>query len=90
MMNSDTTRRADADRQATIPDSHGPSSAELHNDRTHDSTVDTDGKNHEAARIAGCGPLYVRLRDSCRRCLPCCRACGRCATPPNWGHASRE
>ncbi|QBQ99442.1 DUF3005 domain-containing protein [Paraburkholderia pallida] len=30
-------------------------SAELHNDRTHDSTVDTDGKNREAARLAGDG-----------------------------------
>jgi len=32
-------------------------SAEMHNDRTHDSTVDTDSKNHEAARIAGHGPI---------------------------------
>ncbi|MDR3100299.1 MAG: DUF3005 domain-containing protein [Paraburkholderia sp.] len=32
-----------------------PRSAELHNDRTHDSTVDTDGKNREAARLAGDG-----------------------------------
>lgn len=32
-----------------------PRSAELHNDRTHDSTVDTDGKNREAARLAGAG-----------------------------------
>lgn len=32
-----------------------PRSAELHNDRTHDSTVDTDGKNREAARLAGKG-----------------------------------
>jgi hypothetical protein len=31
----------------------GLSSTELHNDRTHDSTVDTDGKNLEAARLAG-------------------------------------
>ncbi|MGF6771728.1 hypothetical protein P3T18_004215 [Paraburkholderia sp. GAS199] len=35
----------------------GPSSTELHNDRTHDSTVDTDGKNLEAARIAGYSPI---------------------------------
>ncbi|MDE1181962.1 DUF3005 domain-containing protein [Paraburkholderia sp.] len=32
-------------------------SAEIHNDRTHDSTVDTDGKNREAARIAGHGSV---------------------------------
>ncbi|WP_322042143.1 DUF3005 domain-containing protein [Paraburkholderia sp. J67] len=32
-----------------------PRSAESHNDRTHDSTVDTDGKNREAARLAGDG-----------------------------------
>jgi hypothetical protein len=32
-------------------------SAEMHNDRTHDSTVDTDGKNREAARLAGHGPI---------------------------------
>ncbi|MBN3766454.1 DUF3005 domain-containing protein [Burkholderia sp. Ac-20365] len=32
-------------------------SAEMHNDRTHDSTVDTDSKNHEAARIAGHAPI---------------------------------
>lgn len=32
-------------------------SAELHNDRTHDSTVDTDGKNREAARLAGHGAI---------------------------------
>jgi hypothetical protein len=32
-----------------------PRSAELHNDRTHDSSVDTDGKNREAARLAGDG-----------------------------------
>ncbi len=32
-------------------------SAELHNDRTHDSTVDTDGKNREAARLAGHGVI---------------------------------
>jgi Protein of unknown function (DUF3005) len=32
-------------------------SAELHNDRTQDSTVDTDGKNREAARLAGDGPI---------------------------------
>lgn len=36
----------------------GPTrTAELQNDRTHDSTVDTDGKNREAARLAGDGPI---------------------------------
>ncbi|MFT0170988.1 DUF3005 domain-containing protein [Paraburkholderia mimosarum] len=34
-----------------------PRSAELHNDRTHDSSVDTDGKNREAARLAGEGHI---------------------------------
>lgn len=34
-----------------------PRSAELHNDLTHDSTVDTDGKNREAARLAGASPI---------------------------------
>ncbi|PLZ04440.1 hypothetical protein CY652_01910 [Burkholderia sp. WAC0059] len=34
-----------------------PRSTDLNNDRTHDSTVDTDGKNHEAARLAGLGPI---------------------------------
>ncbi|WP_415767792.1 DUF3005 domain-containing protein [Paraburkholderia sp. J69-1] len=34
-----------------------PHSAESHNDRTHDSTVDTDGKNREAARLAGAGAI---------------------------------
>lgn len=42
---------------AKMPGSGGPSTAELHNDRTHDSTVDTDGKNLEAARIAGHSPI---------------------------------
>jgi hypothetical protein len=32
-------------------------SMEMHNDRTHDSTVDTDGKNREAARLAGYGKI---------------------------------
>ncbi|MBV8628007.1 MAG: DUF3005 domain-containing protein [Paraburkholderia sp.] len=32
---------------------NAPLSAGIHNDRTHDSTVDTDGRNLEAARIAG-------------------------------------
>jgi hypothetical protein len=32
-----------------------PRSSESHNDRTHDSSVDTDGKNREAARLAGAG-----------------------------------
>lgn len=34
-----------------------PRSIELDNDDTHDSTVDTDGKNLEAARIAGHSPI---------------------------------
>ncbi|AJY10428.1 DUF3005 domain-containing protein [Burkholderia dolosa] len=34
-----------------------PRSIELDNDDTHDSTVDTDGKNREAARLAGGGPV---------------------------------
>jgi hypothetical protein len=53
-MNSDTHTRADAGNPAGMS---GPRTAELHNDRTHDSTVDTDGKNHEAARIAGASPI---------------------------------
>ena len=43
-------------RQAAAADTIADSvarSSEMHNDRTHDSTVDTDGKNLEAARIAG-------------------------------------
>jgi hypothetical protein len=32
-------------------------SMEMHNDRTHDSTVDTDGKNREAARLSGYGAI---------------------------------
>jgi hypothetical protein len=54
MMNSDIDKPADATKQ---PGTGGPRSAELHNDRTHDSTVDTDGKNLEAARIAGYRPI---------------------------------
>jgi hypothetical protein len=55
MMNSNETNIAkDSARQ---PGTGGPSSAELHNDRTHDSTVDTDGKNLEAARLAGHSPI---------------------------------
>jgi hypothetical protein len=55
MMNSnDASKAKDSARQ---PGTGGPSSAELHNDRTHDSTVDTDGKNLEAARIAGHSPI---------------------------------
>ena len=54
MMNSDINKPADA---AHNRGTSGPSSTELHNDRTHDSTVDTDGKNLEAARIAGHSPI---------------------------------
>ncbi len=55
-MNSAIDNSADAPK-ATVK-SHS-CSAELYNDRTHDSTVDTDGKNHEAARIAGQSPIAV-------------------------------
>nr|WP_175801711.1 DUF3005 domain-containing protein [Burkholderia anthina] len=34
-----------------------PRSIELDNDDTHDSTVDTDGKHREAARLAGGGAI---------------------------------
>jgi hypothetical protein len=54
MMNSDIDKPAEV---TTRPSTSGPSSAEIHNDRTHDSTVDTDGKNLEAARIAGHSPI---------------------------------
>ena len=54
MMNSDIKKPAEGGKQ---PGTGGPSTAELHNDRTHDSTVDTDGKNLEAARIAGHSPI---------------------------------
>ncbi|HEY4298102.1 MAG TPA: DUF3005 domain-containing protein [Paraburkholderia sp.] len=53
-MNSDIDKPADATK---LPGAQGPNSAELHNDSTHDSTVDTDGKNLEAARIAGYRPI---------------------------------
>ena len=39
----------------SMPPQSRPRSAESHNDRTHDSSVDTDGKNREAARLAGDG-----------------------------------
>ncbi|MBB3257778.1 hypothetical protein F4827_002643 [Paraburkholderia bannensis] len=53
MAPSDGTRRP-----ASMPaPTAAPRSAESHNDRTHDSTVDTDGKNREAARLAGAGPI---------------------------------
>ena len=54
MMNSDINKPAGASQQ---PRTSGPRTTELHNDRTHDSTVDTDGKNLEAARIAGHSPI---------------------------------
>jgi hypothetical protein len=53
MAPSDGTRRPASMPAPTAP----PRSAESHNDRTHDSTVDTDGKNREAARLAGAGPI---------------------------------
>jgi hypothetical protein len=52
------TDRMKHDRRSSSTDAEGrPRSVELHNDRTHDSTVDTDGKNREAARLAGDGPI---------------------------------
>ncbi|SDG06953.1 Protein of unknown function [Paraburkholderia phenazinium] len=54
MMNSDTEKPVNT---ASKPGGGGPSSTDLHNDRTHDSTVDTDGKNLEAARLAGHSPI---------------------------------
>ncbi len=53
MAPSDGTRRPAAMPASTA----SPRSAESHNDRTHDSTVDTDGKNREAARLAGASPI---------------------------------
>lgn len=51
-------RTSDNNRRTAATDVAGrPRSAELHNDRTHDSTVDTDGKNREAARLAGDGQI---------------------------------
>jgi hypothetical protein len=58
MMNSTDTRQAGKSTEAArAPGTGGPSSTDLHNDRTHDSTVDTDGKNLEAARLAGHSPI---------------------------------
>jgi DUF3005 family protein len=45
-----TQKRAQTPEQSRL-------SMEMHNDRTHDSTVDTDGKNREAARLAGYGAI---------------------------------
>ncbi|HEX7931575.1 MAG TPA: DUF3005 domain-containing protein [Paraburkholderia sp.] len=53
-MNSEIDKAANAGK---VMSTSGPRTAELHNDRTHDSTVDTDGKNLEAARIAGHSPI---------------------------------
>jgi Protein of unknown function (DUF3005) len=47
---SQTPTREKSPEQSTL-------SMEMHNDRTHDSTVDTDGKNREAARLAGYGAI---------------------------------
>jgi hypothetical protein len=55
-MNTHFDKAADAGKPTVA---NGPRTAESHNDRTHDSTVDTDGKNHEAARIAGQSPIAV-------------------------------
>ncbi|HEY4802771.1 MAG TPA: DUF3005 domain-containing protein [Paraburkholderia sp.] len=46
-----------------------PRSAELHNDRTHDSSVDTDGKNREAARLAGEGYIGPDEVTTCNATL---------------------
>lgn len=50
---------SDSDRSNRASDTQSKEmrrrSTYLHNDRTHDSTVDTDGKNREAARLAGGG-----------------------------------
>ena len=54
MNSNDTGKPLDTARAAGTG---GPSSTDLHNDRTHDSTVDTDGKNLEAARLAGHSPI---------------------------------
>jgi hypothetical protein len=56
-MNSSDHISDDTRRPAATDVTGRPRSAELHNDRTHDSTVDTDGKNREAARLAGDGPI---------------------------------
>ncbi|NIF54294.1 DUF3005 domain-containing protein [Burkholderia sp. Ax-1724] len=53
-MNSAITRPENAGTKPAMKD---PKSTDLHNERTHDSTVDTDGKNLEAARIAGHSPI---------------------------------
>ena len=47
-----TDTRAPTDQSAQTPEG-SILSMEMHNDRSHDSTVDTDGKNLQAARIAG-------------------------------------
>jgi Protein of unknown function (DUF3005) len=54
MMNSDTGKPANT---VSKPGVGGPSSTDLYNDLTHDSTVGTDGKNLEAARLAGYSPI---------------------------------
>ena len=63
----DTTHDKKPQADTATPVAKGPLSAEIHNDRTHDSTVDTDGKNLEAARIAGhsaIGPDEVTTTDA--------------------------
>jgi len=56
-MNISDRNDNDSRRPAATDVAGRPRSAELHNDRTHDSTVDTDGKNREAARLSGDGPI---------------------------------
>jgi hypothetical protein len=51
-----TDKRAPTDQSAQTPEG-SILSMEMHNDRSHDSTVDTDGKNREAARLAGHGVI---------------------------------
>jgi hypothetical protein len=53
----DTANERKPQTDAATPVAKSPLGAELHNDRTHDSTVDTDGKNREAARLAGHSPI---------------------------------
>jgi len=53
----DTTHDKKPQTDAATAVAKAPLSAETHNDRTHDSTADTDGKHREAARIAGHGAL---------------------------------
>jgi hypothetical protein len=57
MNDPDSSTPTDVDHEGATASSPQPASMELQNDRTLDSTVDTDGKNREAARIAGDGVI---------------------------------